>query len=78
MNMKSESKSHLRQESRLELARRGFVVTETEIAKWKDERASRSLQEQQLQGQQEYEHLLELCTCAYKWQSNNNGIVYKL
>ena len=43
MNMKSESKSHLRQESRLELARRGFVVTETEIAKWKDERASRSL-----------------------------------
>ena len=29
----------LRREARLDLARRGLVATETEIAKWKEERA---------------------------------------
>ena len=52
-----KQESRLRREARLDLARRGIVGTETEIAKWQDERAARLLQEQQQQrhheGQQE-------------------------
>lgn len=36
----------LRREARIDLAKRGLVGTETEIAKWKDERA-RALEQQQ-------------------------------
>lgn len=36
---KRVSEAALRREARLDLARRGIVGTETEIAKWKDERA---------------------------------------
>ena len=52
-----KQESRLRREARLDLARRGIVGTETEIAKWQEERAARLLQEQQQQrhheGQQE-------------------------
>lgn len=36
----------LRREARIDLAKRGLVGTETEIAKWKDERA-KALEQQQ-------------------------------
>ena len=35
----------IRREARLDLARRGLVGTETEIAKWKEERAKREQSE---------------------------------
>lgn len=37
----------LRREARIDLAKRGLVGTETEIAKWKDERAKALDQQQQ-------------------------------
>ena len=45
--------SALRREARIDLAKRGLVGTETEIAKWKEERARAMEQQQTQRGQQE-------------------------
>ena len=45
--------SALRREARIDLAKRGLVGTETEIAKWKEERARAMDQQQAQRGQQE-------------------------
>jgi len=41
-----QTESTLRKEARIELARRGLVATETEIAKWKAERVAAAQQSQ--------------------------------
>lgn len=40
------SESAIRRDARIDLARRGIVGTETEIAKWRDEREARLAAEQ--------------------------------
>ena len=49
----SRVESALRREARIDLAKRGLVGTETEIAKWKEERARAMEQQQTQRGQQE-------------------------
>lgn len=46
----------LRREARIDLAKRGLVGTETEIAKWKDERA-KALEQQQNELRQDPQNL---------------------
>lgn len=52
-NIRRREENQLRREARLELARKGLIGTETEIANWKAARRERQLQKVRNSNQQE-------------------------